>query len=281
MGAEAGPGAVETLAGLDEVDWVVLREPTAFPALVSREYELDFGDHQEGRRTAEELLRDHGPFDTVVDLLDVGGGKALGREAGRVGLLQVLVRHSLTGGLRLVHLTRGVVSVPSPTDPVVPAVTGARMASLVRSLGAEYAAVQAVTIDTDTPAEDLGALLTLALSESAAHTSQVCYREGVRYQPALVPVDAAPVEGGDSLGGFRVEPDRAYLVTGGTGAWVSRPRNCSCGAAPGAWSSPVCGPCPHATSGTQRREARGGGSVSRPYAGWKPPGLRSCCTRVR
>ena len=200
---------LEALPGRAEVDWIVVREASPLPAVGPLEYEVDFADHAAGLELAERIVRSHGPVRLLLDLADVTGGHETGREAARIGLLQVLVGHARAGELRVAQLTRGVAEVGNPE----PSLTGARFAGLVRAVGAEYRAVHAVTVDVDCAADDLHTQLDIGLRELAAAGGEpeIAHRAGGRWVPRLT---RAAVRG---RGTFAVQADRTYLVTGGTG----------------------------------------------------------------
>ncbi|MET9565851.1 SDR family NAD(P)-dependent oxidoreductase [Streptomyces tauricus] len=214
-------------AGEPGIDWIVLRERSGLPRLLprEREYELDFDDYADGATAAAALLDHHPHIDTVLDLVDAGTPddhgtdeeeSGLGREAGRVALLQVLVRHTNHSDLHVVHVTRGLAPYRNRRSGL----TGARMAALVRTLGSEYSAVRATTLDLDGET-GLSDALSLAVREveTAGEEPEVCLRSGVRYAPRLADLDLRPEDypSPGTFGGFTVDPDRVYVITGGTG----------------------------------------------------------------
>ncbi|GDY59739.1 hypothetical protein SVIO_103620 [Streptomyces violaceusniger] len=222
-----GHESLGLIGGLEPgIEWIVLRERSDLPRLLRQhEYELDFDDYADGEATAAAVLHRHPHIDTVLDLVDVPDRidlaegereSGLGREAGRVALLQALVRHATGSDLRVVHVTRGLADHRNPR----PGVIGARMAALVRTLGSEYSAVRATTLDVE---RDTGLADTLPLAvreiATADEEPEVCLRGGVRYAPRLADLpmspDTAPLPG--TFGGFDVDADRVYVITGGTG----------------------------------------------------------------
>ncbi|MGW6455147.1 SDR family NAD(P)-dependent oxidoreductase [Streptomyces sp. NPDC055078] len=241
VGSELALPLLEALPGRGMEDWVVLREPSPLPRLARYEYELDFDDYAAGRRAAELVVSRHGPVGLVVDLVDAAGGARPAREAARVGVLQVVAAHGRTDGVRWVQLTRGLASPEGPAPGSGPApgpgsgagpgaatpggdgLAGARIAALVRAVGAEYAAVRTTTVDLggdgDGGPEDAAGQLALAVREltAAGDEPEVRYRGGVRAVPRFTTVPRPPEERPDRLGGFPVHPDRSYLITGGTG----------------------------------------------------------------
>lgn len=215
----------------DGVDWIVLRERDGLPRLLppGDEYEIDHDDHADGERVAAALLARHPQVDSVIDLVDLAGpdepgseDTGLGHEAGRVALLQALVRHT-TGSpgtrgadLTVVHVTRRLADHHNPR----PGTRGARMAALVRAVGAEYTAVRATTLDLDDGTGPADALpLALREIETAGEEPEVCVRGRIRHAPRLTDLPGAPGQppAPDTFGGFTVHPDRVYVITGGTG----------------------------------------------------------------
>ncbi|MFI1720552.1 SDR family NAD(P)-dependent oxidoreductase [Streptomyces sp. NPDC020489] len=195
------------LPGADSVEWIVVRERSALPRLGRDEHELDPDDGVAGRSLGERLRSAHPRLDVVADLTDLTAPavpSALTGQLGRVGLLQALVASAEGRPLRLLHLTSATGGSPWGA---------ARMATLVRSLGAEYSHVSATTLTCDTPADHGEALLALVTTELAlaAGESEIRLSGGRRLVPRLIRVqraEPAPV---------RVEPLRSYLITGGTG----------------------------------------------------------------
>ncbi|WP_070197005.1 SDR family NAD(P)-dependent oxidoreductase [Streptomyces oceani] len=211
-------------------DWIVLRERSDLPRLLppEYEYELDLDDHEEGEAVAAAILARHPRVDIVVDLVDLdgpadsadsasaAGETGLGHEAGRVALLQALVRHTTDSELRLVHTTRGLAPLRNPR----PGLTGARMAAVVRGLGSEYGSVRATTLDLEWDTDSDTALAhAVRETETAGEEPEVCLRGRVRYAPRLadLPPDDAPHSSRDSFGGFTIDPEGVYVITGGTG----------------------------------------------------------------
>ncbi|NEC21749.1 SDR family NAD(P)-dependent oxidoreductase, partial [Streptomyces parvus] len=106
------------------------------------------------------------------------------------------------GGLRVLQVTGGLFGLRG-TEPN-PA--GARLSGFVRSIGAEHPWVRSTVLDTDRP-ERLAELL--AVWRDSGPYGELGLREGRRYRPVLVPVPTGPVS-------WRPDPDRVYLITGGT-----------------------------------------------------------------
>ncbi|MFJ8148773.1 SDR family NAD(P)-dependent oxidoreductase [Streptomyces sp. NPDC096048] len=233
-----GPESLGVIGSLEEsIDWIMLRERSGLPRLLppEHEYELDYDDHADGAAVAAALLARHTRVDAVLDLVDLAGppdpgamgeDSGLGHEAGRVALLQALVRqavgaapgapHSTGSDLNIVHVTRGLAAHRNPR----PGTRGARMAALVRAVGSEYSAVRATTLDLEGDTGPVDALpLAVREIETAGEEPEVCLRGNVRHAPRLVdlPPEPAHEPGPGMFGGFAVDPDRVYLITGGTG----------------------------------------------------------------
>ncbi|GAA4670335.1 hypothetical protein GCM10023347_25150 [Streptomyces chumphonensis] len=222
VGREAGIGLVEELAATEDVRWLVLREPSALPALCAHEFELDLDDHEGGGRLAERILASHGPLDAVIDLVDATSGPGTAREAARVALLRALAADRRGHALRLVHV-RGQAGPEPDASASLPgeSVAGARMAGLVRALGAEYAALRTVTVETRPggPDDAPPGPLSLALREldAAGSEPEVRYDGTARHVARLERLPLPASGAGGHLGAFRIRPDRPYLITGGTG----------------------------------------------------------------
>ncbi|WP_206326773.1 SDR family NAD(P)-dependent oxidoreductase [Streptomyces sp. S3(2020)] len=204
LGRDTTLPVTAALPGGDTVDWIVVRERSALPRLGRDEHEIDPDDGVAGRALGERLRSAHPRLDAVADLTDLVGPQAQVGQLGRVGLLQALVSSAEGRPLRLLHLTSGVAGSSW---------AAARMAGLVRSLGAEYSHVSATTVTCDIPAGDGEALLRLVEAELAldAGEPEVRLSDGRRLAPRLLRVPRATPEP------VRVDPSRSYLITGGTG----------------------------------------------------------------
>ncbi|MEU9929970.1 SDR family NAD(P)-dependent oxidoreductase [Streptomyces anulatus] len=216
IGRDAEASFAETLAGYDATHWIVVREPSRLPALSAYQYEMEFDDHGAGQRAAADILASHpGPY-CLIDLVDATGGMAPDRENARLGLLKGLLDDGRTAELRLVHLRRTAGSVTGEGQPDA-GVGGARLAGLVRAVGAEYSAVRAVTVESD--GGDLAAGLDRALRElgTAVHESEVRWRAGVREVARFSRVAPEAAVRPGALGAFPLSAERPYLITGGTG----------------------------------------------------------------
>ncbi|GAA4092704.1 non-ribosomal peptide synthetase [Nonomuraea soli] len=142
-----------------------------------------------------------------IDLCDLDQvGTA--HETARLALLQRALRGRTD--LRVLHVTSGLLDLEGPP----PSLGGARQASFVRMLSAEYSNVTATVVDTDRPT---AAQLLAEWGATDAYT-EICYRDGRRHRPRLQEVAAPHTE-------LRPDPEAVYLVTGGTrglGALVAR-----------------------------------------------------------
>ncbi|MDN3268137.1 SDR family NAD(P)-dependent oxidoreductase [Streptomyces sp. MA15] len=203
-------------AGAEKSGWIVVRERSLLPHLGPDEYDLDLADHTAGHALAEQLYERYGRLDAVVDLTDLSGGEAVDAaplecEAARIGLLQELVRRATAAGqeLSVLHVTRGRQALRHPG----PLARGGAMAGLVRAVGAEYRAVRSASVDLDPAVTDPEAVLGTVRAELPAVTqtpTEVCLRGADRYVPG--PLRVLPAGAGRP----ELDPDRTYLVTGGT-----------------------------------------------------------------
>ncbi|WND33025.1 SDR family NAD(P)-dependent oxidoreductase [Streptomyces sp. BB1-1-1] len=202
-------------AGAEKSGWIVVRERSLLPHLGADEYDLDLADHAAGHALAEQLYERYGPLDAVVDLTDLSGAGAetapLEREAARIGLLQELVRRATAAGheLSVLHVTRGRQALRHAR----PQARGGAMAGLVRAVGAEYRAVRSASVDLDPAVTGPEAVLGTVRAELSVVTqtpTEVCLRGTDRYVPG--PLRVLPAGPGLPA----LDPDRTYLVTGGT-----------------------------------------------------------------
>ena len=161
-----------------------------------------------------------GPVSGWLNLHALADGPAehdAGPWTAHLAALQDLLRRRPTA-LRVLHVTSGLFDLPGTlSGTVAPTTRGARLAGFVRSLGAEHPRVCATVVDVE-PGPDLADLIAAEWRTPDAQ-GEICVRDGVRYRRRLVPVPAS----GDT--GYRPDPDRVYVVTGGTrgiGALVAR-----------------------------------------------------------
>jgi len=132
-----------------------------------------------------------------------------GNKAGKVALFQALVRDAAT--LDVLYFTSGLHCLGDTTMSLA----GAKFAGLVKMLSAEYEHVKARCVDIDAAQWiNPDAFLDVVWSELRAPLleTEVCYRDGVRFLPVLVPRPMAGV----SRRPIRIRADGAYVVTGGT-----------------------------------------------------------------
>jgi 3-oxoacyl-(acyl-carrier-protein) synthase len=135
----------------------------------------------------------------------------------RLAILQRIVAARRPGQpLRILQATSGLLDLPGTR----PDLTGARLAGFVRGLGAEYPSVHSTVVDVDRPERVVERAAELAREWAAVHPyGEICRRDGVRHRPSFEPAPP-PRESG-----WRADPDRVYIVTGGTrglGALVAR-----------------------------------------------------------
>ncbi|MEZ3181299.1 SDR family NAD(P)-dependent oxidoreductase [Streptomyces pimonensis] len=220
VGAEAGPGLAEELAGLDGHDLVVLREPSPLPLPCARTVEADLDDREETLRAVNGALAVHGPFDVVIDAVDaLASVEGPPRHAGRLALLQELLSRAREHPVTVVHV-RPTAATRS-ADQGNGVLAAARTAGCVRALGAEYSAVTAVTVEYDALPDGVPGPVALAAAElaadPAAEPAEIRYTHGTRRVGRLEPI-AAPAAGLEgTLGAFAVTAERPYVITGGTG----------------------------------------------------------------
>ncbi|WP_198520501.1 non-ribosomal peptide synthetase [Kitasatospora sp. CB02891] len=174
-------------------------------------------DEAAADRIAADLVGRHEDIVGLVDLCDVAAGEGTGRWTDRLRLLQRLVRLLRARDLRVLQVTEGLYGLPG----AVPAWSGARLAGFVRMLAAEHPRVAATVADIQGAGGDPAAAARRIHAEllAADGLTEVCLRGTRRYRRELTALPGGP----DRL--LRLDPDRAYLVTGGTrgiGAAVAR-----------------------------------------------------------
>ncbi|WP_437650992.1 SDR family NAD(P)-dependent oxidoreductase [Sorangium sp. So ce362] len=221
LGTEGAIEVLKELGSQPHVRWIVIRGHSALPKITRWEYEIDLDDPTDGARRISEILAEHAPIDGLLDLADIHAEpkEAPSGDGARIAILQGLLRHDSRAPLRILHVTRGLV----PFENDRPTLAGARMAGLVRMLGAEHTRARAATIDVDLGIEAAEALLDIAIREAStdAAVGEICYRRGTRHLPRLHEIPAGAVApsrlGANTLGPFRVDAERVYVITGGTG----------------------------------------------------------------
>ncbi|MEU6426884.1 beta-ketoacyl synthase N-terminal-like domain-containing protein [Microbispora sp. NPDC046973] len=162
------------------------------------------------------LLARHPDLAGWVDLCDLDAPAGPGRWQARLAMLQQLVSYRHAAGLRVVHVTRGLLGAPGAPATLA----GARLAGFVRMLGAEYGKVRATVLDTDVPASQAAEVARQVLDEwgDPSRYGEVCHRAGRRLEPRLVPVEAPHTPP-------RLAADAPYVLSGATrgiGARVAR-----------------------------------------------------------
>ncbi|MFB6888404.1 amino acid adenylation domain-containing protein [Kitasatospora sp. NPDC056327] len=200
-----GPAPAGTVLCLLADDRPVPADGFAPAELVTLRQGTDFRDAS-GAVAAVRGLLARGPVDGVLDLCALGEGPEQEHDAGpwtaRLAILQEVLAARPAGGVRILQVTSGLSALPG----VRPNPAGSRLAGFVRPLGAEYPTARATVLDTDRP--DLLPELLDVWRDSGPY-GELCLRAGRRHRPVLVPVGADPAP-------WRPDPDRVYLVTGGT-----------------------------------------------------------------
>ncbi|WNV78054.1 SDR family NAD(P)-dependent oxidoreductase [Bacillus atrophaeus] len=205
------------LKAFTDVDWIVLRERSVYPRIFSPSYEIDFLDGNQGKVIAEEIIREHGRVDGIIDLADIYGEQKLAEEIawGRITFLQTMLKTQRQIGMSLYHFTTRLV----PYENAVPTMSGALMSGLVKVIGEENAKLDVRTIDLDFDNEHSFDVLNIVASEYGYTTefSELCYRSGVRYRPKLKDVPFKKSTNESCFGAYKVSPNYTYVITGGTG----------------------------------------------------------------
>ncbi|MYV51752.1 SDR family NAD(P)-dependent oxidoreductase, partial [Streptomyces sp. SID3212] len=164
-----------------------------------------FHDEASARRILDGLPGLSGLLD-LTDVARPDGGP--GPWTARVVILQELIRRH-RGELRVLQVTQGLQDLPGTR----PSLAGSRVAGFVRMLGVEYPRVRATHLDTDLALPEAIA----AEWRAAGPSAEVCHRDGRRLLPRWTEVAEAA-----ATDPFLADPERAYLVTGGTRGLGSR-----------------------------------------------------------
>ncbi|MEU7693427.1 type I polyketide synthase [Microbispora hainanensis] len=168
---------------------------------------LSYDDEAGAVEAVGVLLARHPDLSGWVDLCDLDAPAGPGRWQARLAMLQQLVSYRHAAGLRVVHVTRGLLGAPGAPATLA----GARMAGFVRVLGVEYGKVRATVLDTDVPAAQAAEVARQVLEEwgDPGRYGEVCHRAGRRHEPRLVPVEAPHVP-------LRLAADAPYVLSGAT-----------------------------------------------------------------
>jgi len=190
--------------------WVVVRRGAVSLEKRPGEWELPLGDGEGGIRAGKVIS---GLFPHIRGIFHLASGPAVEAagavELGAISLYQCLLDAAGESAFSIVLATQGIQPWRNPS----PGMRGAALTGLVRMLGAEYRGLRARAVDLergDNPPEAARKLW----SEMGVRDSvgEVCYRQGVRFGPALAPFPEAK-----SDGPFQFDPSRVYVISGGTG----------------------------------------------------------------
>jgi acyl transferase domain-containing protein/acyl carrier protein/SAM-dependent methyltransferase/enoyl-[acyl-carrier-protein] reductase (NADH) len=195
-----------------------LEEASANLPEAGAEIALDPFDAAKARSVIERILGEMPKIQGLLDLSELAAAdpaSAFRAPLGKLLLVQHLIRSAASEGLTLLHFTRELNSVQGSAPQ---ALQGAVSAGLVKMLGAEYQRLHARTIDLDAPAlapESLASIVT-AEWRALGDPGEVAYRAGMRYVPALEPMELAPDAQARASFQTRLDPQKFYVVTGGT-----------------------------------------------------------------
>lgn len=175
---------------------------------------VDVGDLTAVRKCTQELAQRYQDITHVIDLSDLYDAPRDfdGEKLGKTILYQTLV--GLCDEISILHVTKGLQDFRSDRMSLA----GAKFAGLVKMLGAEYSHVEARTLDIDQAAYDepqeLGGILAQEFEAELLET-ELCYRDGQRYAPALSATEIADMSS-TTTAMFEISPDAVYVVSGGT-----------------------------------------------------------------
>ncbi|MFD0746348.1 SDR family NAD(P)-dependent oxidoreductase [Phytohabitans flavus] len=196
------------LPTVTDLDWIVLRQRSSLPSIGAHDREADLDDPDDCARALREVLAERPDATALVDIVDADPAAAGGR--GRVGLLRAFLA-ATTGPVSAVHVA------VEHTDPAR-AAAAAHLAAYYRTAAAEYGRFRATTAEVTDHRVAHG--LRVAVDELRGG----CADARTRYRPDREVMDLRPA--GDAtarrqpdtaLGPYPIDPDRPYLITGGTG----------------------------------------------------------------
>ncbi|MFF8401506.1 beta-ketoacyl synthase N-terminal-like domain-containing protein [Streptomyces sp. NPDC015684] len=168
-----------------------------------------FADDEQADAVTGDLLARHPLIAGWIDLTDLDRTDPgdPGPWTARLLLVRRLLGARPGARLRGIQAVRGLQDLDGPApDP-----SGARMAGFLRCLGAEYGRLDTTVVDTDLATADTDRLAASLWGEwhRPGARAEICHRHGLRYEPLLRPTLGRAVP-------FTPDPDRAYVVTGGT-----------------------------------------------------------------
>nr|QEO74705.1 phosphopantetheine-binding domain-containing pro [uncultured bacterium] len=199
------PGSAEiaTLLAPDDFARVILVSDTD-----TGQQSIDFSDPEAARAGAQMLLDRYADITHVIDLADLSDtGDTEDDPWGKVAFYQTLVAGCQD--LSIAYVTRELQTFRSGN----PGLAGAKIAGLMKMLSADYRHIDARHIDIDqATGESPAQLRDILLGEfdSALRETEICYRAGQRFAPALSAVAASD---GAAL---PIAEDGVYVVSGGT-----------------------------------------------------------------
>lgn len=189
----------------------LLRDASEFRVVGHDEYELDFSRPEHGQRLLQALAPRLTEIDAWIDLSDLEERDTLAATTrlAKLVLLQGVLREKSRQGFTALHFTSGLQPFRSPQIHL----GGAPLASLFRSLGAEYRKVNARTVDLDESARDAATIAACfaALGAAGGRESELCLRDGRYYAPHWI-------ESTSRFGAaLPASPEEVVLISGGTG----------------------------------------------------------------
>lgn len=174
---------------------------------------FSFQDAVQGQQIATRLINESDQISGLIDLSDIyiTSDKSRTGIAGRISLLQELIKNCETYKFNLLHLTSGL-----QTDmPYKPTLSGADFRGFVKMLGYEYKKVTSKSVNIDIPLTSENEIANLIIKEMSHQDHEVCYRKGKRYLPYF----KEAVQHWDShqeIPELKINPQNVYVITGGT-----------------------------------------------------------------
>ncbi len=172
-------------------------------------HEPAFATEDDAARFVRDALATTPDLAGVVDLTDLTDA---GDQSWPARLAVIRELAAARRAVRLLHLVSGVYDPPEPTGSGEPEPTlvGASLAGFVWAAAAESRTLTATVVDLDLGDPHRAAGAVRAEWSSVDGEALVCWRAGHRFAPDLTP---ARLPGTTP----RLDPDRCYVVSGGTG----------------------------------------------------------------
>lgn len=199
------------------VSVVFLQNELQFVEFSENHFGGPFHQSKLGKELIERIKDTIGVISHLIDFSDVcvDSKKEDEKMIGKIGLYQELIKGMETELLTFLHFTRGLQSFQTKTSSLA----GATMAGITKMLTAEYAKVQARTIDIDCSLNDVVGVKKIIYQELSQplNDSEICYRNGNRYIPCMQSISSLKSGATKAFDtGLFLDSKGVIVITGGT-----------------------------------------------------------------